>query len=109
LGQRVRELRKRLSFSQEELAARARISVSFLSMIERAHRVPHVEPLAVLADILGVSLAQIFAGISATGGNQPTLLPSTQHVDELPLEASEVEALLGDLESPVQPQGIDRA
>ncbi len=35
LGQRIRELRGALSFTQEELAERAAISVSFLSMIER--------------------------------------------------------------------------
>ncbi len=46
LGKRIRELRNMLSFTQEELAEKANISVSFLSMIERAQRMPHVETLA---------------------------------------------------------------
>jgi transcriptional regulator with XRE-family HTH domain len=49
LGQRIRELRGALSLTQEELAGRAGISISFLSMIERAERMPYVETLAVLA------------------------------------------------------------
>ena len=109
LGKRVRELRKRVSFTQEELAERSRISVSFLSMIERANRVPHVETLAMLADALGVSLAEIFAGVGAERGSQPALLPLIQSVDGLPLEARDVEALLGDHEGPVQQQVIERA
>jgi transcriptional regulator with XRE-family HTH domain len=108
LGQRVRDLRKRLSFTQEELAERANISVSFLSMIERAYRLPHVETLVMLADALGVSLAEIFAGVSATKASQPTLLPVIQHVDQAPLEDCDVEALLGDRESPVQAHRADR-
>jgi transcriptional regulator with XRE-family HTH domain len=109
LGQRVRELRKRVSFTQEELAERSGISVSFLSMIERANRVPHVETLAMLADALGVSLAEIFAGVGAERGSRPTLLPLIQQVDPLPLEASDVEALLDDRESRVQQQVIEPA
>ena len=109
LGQRVRELRKRVSFTQEELAERSSISVSFLSMIERANRVPHVETLAMLADALGVSLAEIFDGVGAERGSQPTLRPLIQQVDPLPLEASDVEALLDDRESRVQQQVIEPA
>ena len=110
LGKRVRELRKRVSFTQEELAERSSISVSFLSMIERANRVPHVETLAMLADALGVSLAEIFAGVGVEKkSSQPTLLPLIQSVDGLPLEASDVEALLGDHEGPVQQQVTERA
>jgi len=109
LGKRVRELRKRVSFTQEELAERSRISVSFLSMIERANRVPHVETLAMLADALGVSLAEIFTGVGAEKVSQPTLAPLIQSVDGLPLEASDVEALLGNREDPVQQQVIEQA
>ena len=50
IGQRIRELRTQRPerWTQEELAERARISVSFLSMIERGERVAHVETLAAL-------------------------------------------------------------
>jgi transcriptional regulator with XRE-family HTH domain len=47
--------------TQEELSERARISVSFLSMIERGERAPHLETLAAIAAALDVRLADLFA------------------------------------------------
>lgn len=47
--------------TQEELSERARISVSFLSMIERGERAPHLETLAAIAEALDVGLADLFA------------------------------------------------
>ena len=47
--------------TQEQLSERARISVSFLSMIERGERAPHLETLAAIADALDVRLAELFA------------------------------------------------
>ncbi len=46
--------------TQEDLSERARISVSFLSMIERGERSPHLETLAKIADALDVRLADLF-------------------------------------------------
>ena len=46
--------------TQEELSERARISVSFLSMIERGERAPHLETLAAIAEALDVRLADLF-------------------------------------------------
>src|SRR4026209_2469031 len=65
LGQRIRDLRTQRPerWTQEDLAERAKISVSFLSMIERGERVAHVETLAALAEALGVSLAELFAAV----------------------------------------------
>jgi transcriptional regulator with XRE-family HTH domain len=53
--------------TQEELSERARISVSFLSMIERGERSPHLETLSKLADALEVPLATLFADQAADG------------------------------------------
>src|SRR5262245_34102159 len=94
LGQRIRELRRALSYTQEELAEKADISVSFLSMIERAERVPHVETLVVLAKCLGVTLSQIFDGISESRQDANVLLPLTVYLEKVPLSSSDVEALL---------------
>ncbi|HUB06888.1 MAG TPA: helix-turn-helix transcriptional regulator [Myxococcales bacterium] len=60
LGVRIRRLRRRRAMSQEELAERAGISVSFLSMLERGRRLPHLETVVKLADVLGVTLSQFF-------------------------------------------------
>ncbi len=47
--------------TQEDLSERARISVSFLSMIERGERSPHLETLAAIAEALEVRVADLFA------------------------------------------------
>ena len=46
--------------TQEDLAERADISVSFLSMIERGERAPHLQTLAHIASALEVELAELF-------------------------------------------------
>src|SRR6187549_1170608 len=76
IGQRIRELRTQRPerWTQEDLAERAKISVSFLSMIERGERVAHVETLAALAAALGVTLAELFAGLEANGQLDEDLL-----------------------------------
>ncbi len=63
LGQRINTLRKACGYSQEELAERAGISVSYLSMIERAERTPHVKTLEKVASALDVSISEIFRGV----------------------------------------------
>jgi len=96
LGQRIRELRGALSFTQEELAERAAISVSFLSMIERAERLPHLKTLAGLANALGVTLSQLFLdanGPRAKGG-QAQDRPLIAFLGTLRLSPGDVEALL---------------
>src|SRR5260370_36877600 len=76
LGQRIRELRTQRAerWTQERLAHQARISVSFLSMIERGERVAHVKTLAALADALDVHLSELFAGIDKKASSPPSLL-----------------------------------
>src|SRR4029077_2407764 len=52
VGRRIRNLRtsRPSRMTQEDLSERARISVSFLSMIERGERSPHLETLAAIAE-----------------------------------------------------------
>jgi transcriptional regulator with XRE-family HTH domain len=63
VGKRIRFLRTaRLNpgMTQEELAGMAEISVSFLSMIERGQRAPHLETLEKIASALQLPLAELF-------------------------------------------------
>ena len=60
VGRRVRQLRTRAGMTQERLAERAEISVSFLSMIERGERSPHLDTLDRLALALEVAVEEIF-------------------------------------------------
>jgi transcriptional regulator with XRE-family HTH domain len=62
VGRRIRQLRQSRSgpkLTQEALGERAKISVSFLSMIERGERSPHLETLAKIAQALEVPLADL--------------------------------------------------
>jgi transcriptional regulator with XRE-family HTH domain len=99
LGQRIRELRtqRREEWTQQELAKRARISVSFLSMIERGERVPHVETLAALADALEVPLSELFSGIgkNPTDSGPEMLRPLSDFFRARRLSSRDVDKLLG--------------
>lgn len=55
------EHRRRRRLSQEQLAARARISVSYVSMLERGIRSPPLATLAKLASAIGVSPLALLA------------------------------------------------
>src|SRR5215813_15614112 len=109
LGQRIRELRtqKPERWTQEDLAERARISVSFLSMIERGERVAHVETLAALADSLGVSLAELFVEPAPAATNGEELLrPISEFVRSRQLDSRDVEKLLGVARAMFAPQAM---
>ena len=98
IGRRIRDLRTQRQdrWTQEDLAERARISVSFLSMIERGERVAHVETLASLAEALGVSLAELFVEPTPVGTNGEELLrPISGFVRSRHLDSRDVEKLLG--------------
>lgn len=55
LGKRVRELRRKLGFTQEILAEKCGISASFLGHIERGTRVASIETLVSLCNLLHVT------------------------------------------------------
>lgn len=54
-------LRTKHGYSQEVLADKAGIHVTYLSGLERGRRNPTVSVLATVADALGVSLATLFS------------------------------------------------
>ncbi len=55
LGLRIRKQRKHLRLTQEELAERSGISLSFLGHIERGSRKASIETLVSLSNALGMS------------------------------------------------------
>ena len=61
VGRRVRQLRKRLGVSQEELAARADLHRNYVGSVERGERDIGISSLGNLAAALGVSLQEFFA------------------------------------------------
>ena len=61
LGERIRQLRARAGFSQEELADRAGLPWTYLSDLERGRQTPSLDLLNRVARGLGVTLAEFFA------------------------------------------------
>ena len=61
LGARIKELRKRLGISQEELASRAGMHWTYLSDLERGRQTPTVDVVNRVARALGVTLAEFFS------------------------------------------------
>jgi transcriptional regulator with XRE-family HTH domain len=67
LGARLRWLRRSQRLTLRELAARAAVTESFLSQVERGVASPSVASLQRIAHGLGLSIARLFAGGTAAG------------------------------------------
>jgi transcriptional regulator with XRE-family HTH domain len=108
VGKKIRQLRlSRIGprMTQEELSQKARISVSFLSMIERGERSPHLETLAKIAAALEVPLSDLFHG--DPGGNhdvvEPLLRPLIEACRRYDLGKRDVDRLIAVVKSMFQP------
>lgn len=66
--ERLREWRRRRSFTQEELARRAEIPTISVSHFETGHRFPNAESLRRLADALGVSADYLLGRVKSPIG-----------------------------------------
>jgi transcriptional regulator with XRE-family HTH domain len=67
VAQNLRSVRTRQNLSQQVVAKKARVSVSYISMLERGERTPTLETLDGLAKALGVSPLHLFEKPSTTG------------------------------------------
>jgi transcriptional regulator with XRE-family HTH domain len=96
VGLRIRHLRmsRVARMTQEDLSERARISVSFLSMIERGERSPHLETLAKIAEALEVRLADLFLGDNDESGVEPMYRPLLEACRKYNLGKRDVERLV---------------
>ncbi|HEY2031166.1 MAG TPA: helix-turn-helix transcriptional regulator [Myxococcales bacterium] len=96
VGLRIRHLRvsRVARMTQEDLSERARISVSFLSMIERGERSPHLETLAKIAEALEVRLADLFLGDNDESGIEPMFRPLIEACRKYNLGKRDVDRLV---------------
>jgi transcriptional regulator with XRE-family HTH domain len=62
-GRRIRTLRQKRGFSQEELAERAQLHWTYVSEIERGRRNPSLNILGRLARALDVPLSRLMADL----------------------------------------------
>jgi len=60
LGRRIRQLRKLLLMTQEQLGEKADVDYKYLGGIERGERNPSTENLAKIAKALGVKVHELF-------------------------------------------------
>lgn len=66
LGEVLRQERVRLGLTLRELSGRARISLGYISEVERGQKEASSELLASLCDALDVSLASVLRDVSET-------------------------------------------
>jgi transcriptional regulator with XRE-family HTH domain len=65
LGRNIKKLREKRRWSQEKLAEKADIHVSYVGQIERGMRYPSLKILFRLSDALEVKITVLFKGIDA--------------------------------------------
>jgi transcriptional regulator with XRE-family HTH domain len=108
LGQRIRVLREKLFLTQEQVAERAKISVSYLSTIENAQRTPYLETLLAISNALGITVSQLFAGLNAPRADigQAPDLPLMAYLGTLRLDRKELDALLKVCKSHVRQSAV---
>ncbi|MBZ5524726.1 MAG: helix-turn-helix domain-containing protein [Acidobacteriia bacterium] len=62
LGKRIRQLREKRGWSQEEFALKGKLGRSFAGSVERGERDIRIQTLCKLADVFGITLSELFKG-----------------------------------------------
>ena len=60
LGKRIRQLRLKRGWSQEELALKGKLGRSFAGSVERGERDIRIQTLCKLADVFEITLSELF-------------------------------------------------
>ena len=60
LGKRIRRLRQIKGYTQERLAEESGLSVAFIGLAERGKECPSIKTASRIAEVLGVSLSELF-------------------------------------------------
>jgi len=64
LGQNIKKIRERNAWTQEELAERSNLHISYIGQIERGLRYPSLKVLFKIADALGIKISELLKGIN---------------------------------------------
>lgn len=91
LGRRLRTYRESLGLTQDELAARSGLSVSFTSLLERGARSPSYETLFALSRALGISVVDLLRERSGPELQDPVLARLVSFARQAQLTSSQVE------------------
>lgn len=76
LGVRIREVRETNGITLADGAARAGISYSYLSDVERGRRLPTLEVLDAIAGALGVTVVTLLKGLYPWDTGDPGAIPA---------------------------------
>ena len=68
LGMRIRFLRKRLGWSQEDLALEANVNKNYICDLENGRRNPSLDVLERIAKALKITLSELFRGVETIPG-----------------------------------------
>lgn len=68
LGMRIRFLRKRLGWSQEDLALEANVNKNYICDLENGRRNPSLDILERIAIALNITLSELFRGVETIPG-----------------------------------------
>jgi len=74
LGQKIREERKKLSLTQEELAEKAGITANFLGHIERGTKKARLDTIEKLASALEIPIGTLFSKVKYVPKKEDLLL-----------------------------------
>ncbi len=77
VGERIRQRRQELGWTQDKLAVEAKISNGFLSDLETGKRSVSAENLMEIAHALGVSLDYLMTGISTPSKSADVQIPAS--------------------------------
>ena len=75
LGQRIRELRKRKGETLKETSKGTKLSVSYLSDIERGRTNPSLQTLETLSNHFEITIADLLSGVEFAGQQTENSLP----------------------------------
>lgn len=75
LGDRIRELRKSKGETLKDISDRTKLSVSYLSDIERGRTKPSLQTLDTIAEHFGISVTDLLSGVEFAGIQTDNALP----------------------------------
>jgi transcriptional regulator with XRE-family HTH domain len=62
-GERLKELRSKNNFTQEDLADKVGVDRSYMGFLERGEKNPTLEKLTLIAKAFKISLSELFKGL----------------------------------------------
>jgi len=68
LGMRIRFLRKRLGWSQEDLALESNVNKNYICDLENGRRNPSLDILERITKALNITLSELFRGVETIPG-----------------------------------------